>query len=370
MLTRPAFVQHLEQRSRFIYLGGPSHVRTQSSLLALVNAVQAYNVLANSANLQQVFLEIGNLPAPKRLKYANALSQLQQSFPHPVYVTANPFTLHGAVAAGIGVPRAAAPSSHQTDAVLALRQLHAIPAGQALMVAICNRIVASGHRVAVHPWNAQQTNNCYVAGNGDDAKTDLAVALEFQAGAAGGVIQACMGAVGHAPPLGYAWLSGQIDACPIYDLIGLPSVVPSSITHGAGWVTALMIQDWVTGVTVFPAPLVGQPAQDIRVVLGTVLRNGATANAGCHTGVRWSTASVQFNDTLGVLQVRPPFIALGHELIHAFHNLSGDQAGHEIGTYSRVLYEYLCVGLGPWAGGAHTENGLRAGAGLGARTCY
>jgi hypothetical protein len=335
----------------------------------MVNAVAAYNAAANPANLLQVYIEMGNLPAPKKIRYANAIAALQASMPHPVYVTANPFTLHTAPAAGIGVMRAQAPDlGHQTDAILGLRQLHGVAQGAALLGAICNLIDAL-HRVGVQPWNLQQTNNCF-SQNGDDAKTNLALALEFQHGAAGAAILSALNTLGHGPPGGHAWLSTQIDNCPIYTLQGVPSVVPSSTTHGAGWVTAQMIQDWIGGVAVFPAPLAGQAAEDAAVVLGTVLRTGATANPGCHSGVRWSVRSIQFTDTNGVVQPRPPYIALGHELIHAFHNISGNQAGHEIGTYSRVLYEYDCVGLGPWAGGAHTENGLRAGAGLPARLCY
>lgn len=369
MLTRAQLVTHLEQQNRWIYLGGPSRVRTQSSTLALVNAVGAYNGAPTNGNLLQVFVEMHQLPGPKKVRYANAIAALQASMPHPVYVTPNPFVVQPGPAQGIGVPRVGPPDDwHQTNAVMALRELHNLPSGRAIMQAIVNQIGINGKRVAVHPWNAQQTNNCYVTENADNAKTTLALALEFDQGALGAALTGALAAAGHAA--GYAWLSGQIDNCPIYTIQGIPPNQPSSNTHGAGWVTAQMIQNWCTNAAVFPAPLVGQQAEDAAVIIGTLLRNSAVAGPGAHTGVRWSPTSVQFTDTNGVVQNRPPYIAMGHELIHALHNQRGDQPGHEIGTYSRVLYEYCCVGLGPWAGGLHTENALRNDAALPARLCY
>lgn len=371
MLTRAQFVTHLQQRDRSIYLGGPSAVRTQSSLLPLVNSVGAYAVGATNANLLQVFFRMHQIQAPKRVKYANAIAALQASMPHPVYVTANPFTVQPGPAQGIGIPRQGPPDGwHQTNVVVALRELHNLNSGQALMLALIAQIGLNGRRVAVHPWNAQQVNNCYVAGQPDDAKTDLASALEFNNGALAVALTGALARAGQPGVGGYAWLSAQIDASPIYTIQGLPSVIPSSTTHRIGWVSPLMIQNWCSGVTGFPGPLAGQEAEDAKVVIGTVMRAHANAAVGAHTGVRWNPASTQFNDTLGAVQVRPPYVALGHELIHALHNMRGDQPGHEIGTYSRVLYEYCCVGLGPWAGDQHTENGIRNDAGLPARMAY
>lgn len=370
MLTRAAFLNLVLQDNPGVYLGAPKLGKTQSSLLNLVNAIP---IGVAAPNLLQIYQEMGNLPPPKKIRYAASLEAFQRSMPHPVYVTAGPFTVHGIAAQGIGIPRTLAPdpANHQTNVVLALHQLHGWAAGQALITAICAQIGINGRRLAVHPWNLQQTNNCYVAGQSDDAKTDLALAVEFDHNAVGNAIQACLPGLGQpAGPAGYAWLSAQIDAAPIYRLQGLPSAIASSVTYGAGWISAPTIQNWANGTTQFPTPLAGAAAKDAEIVLGTALRGGATPGVGTHTGVRWSATSTTFTDTLGAVQARPGYIALGHELIHAYHNMRGEQTGHEIGTDSRVLYEYLCIGLGVWAGAAHTENGLRASAGLIARTCY
>lgn len=371
MLSRAAFVQQLQQINRWVYLGGPSPIRTQSSMLGLVNAVGTYGGAPNAGNLLQTIVEIGNIPAPKKIRYANAIRALQLSLPHPIYVTTAPFTLNTAlVAGGIGVPRDNNVPNHQTDVILALQSLDNNGAGHALLQAISQQIVASNKRIAIQAWDLQQANKCAVAGiNQDDCKTEVAYTLEFDRAAAGLAIANALTQLGH--PAGYAWLEGEVDHCPIYDLVGVPAVNASSTVHGAGWVSQANIQSWVNGTAVFPAPLVGQMATDAAIVLGTVLDPGAAAKNGEHTVVRWSSASLTFTDTQGNQQHRPPYVALGHELIHAFHNISGDQPGHEIGTYSRVLYEYICIGLGRFAGAPHTENGIRAAAaGLAQRQCY
>ena len=58
---------------------------------------------------------------------------------------------------------------------------------------------------------------------------------------------------------------------------------------------------------------------------------------------------------------RPPAIGLGHELVHAYFGACGRQPG----TYSSrelwklVLYEFKCVGLGPWEDASISENAIR-----------
>src|SRR5262249_36711162 len=221
MLTRAQFVQALTQANRSIYLGGPSRIHRQSSMLPLVNAVHAYEGAANPANLLAVYLAIDNVPQVKKLRYAQAIAGLQDSM-GGVKVTANPLTVHppGTAVNGIGVPKSNAKLSHQTDAVLALRQLEQLASGQALIVAICNQVGVNGKQVSVQPWDGQQTNKCEVAaagGNdGDNAKTNLALALEMQHGNAGAVINSCLTILGHAPPAGYTWPQHQVNNAPLH----------------------------------------------------------------------------------------------------------------------------------------------------------
>jgi hypothetical protein len=105
-----------------------------------------------------------------------------------------------------------------------------------------------------------------------------------------------------------------------------------------------------------------------------VLDAGAAHQAvGSHVQVLWDASALSFRDTMGTEQPRPPYIALAHELIHAYHNMRGEQPGHEVDADSTVLYEYLCVGLGPWEnnpGYPITENAIRSSAGLARRECY
>ncbi len=58
-------------------------------------------------------------------------------------------------------------------------------------------------------------------------------------------------------------------------------------------------------------------------------------------------------------QSRPPAIGLGHELIHAYWAIKGEQLGKEISHPSTLLFELKCVGLGPWRTAKIAENALR-----------
>lgn len=372
MLTANQFANLLQQDNDQVYLGAPNLLRRRSSTFPLWQAVGAFEGAQTGANLLQVINNIGALPLAKKIRYATALAGLYNSFPNPIYVTPG-LTLDMADQGdGIGVPRSPAIPSHQTDAILALEQISNAAQGGALIAAICNRIGTSGNRVGIQPWDGLQTNACRIAivNGGDDAKTDLALALEFDNANAGEAIQNALDAMGHAGGAGHIWLENQIDACPIYDIQGVPGLAGSATVHGAGWVTAAMINAWSTGAQVFPAPLAHPQDQDAKIVIGALLHAGSATRPGAHTIVHWNGSDVTLVDTLGVQHDRPPYIALAHELIHAFHNISGDQAGHEIDTYSRVLYEFQCVGLGPWDGAVLTENDVRISAGLAPRLAY
>lgn len=57
---------------------------------------------------------------------------------------------------------------------------------------------------------------------------------------------------------------------------------------------------------------------------------------------------------------RPPAVGLAHELIHAYYSVRGEQPGLEVDHFSTVLFEYKCVGLGPWRMAPISENAIRA----------
>jgi hypothetical protein len=309
-------------------------------------------------------------------EYNNALNALYASFPNVVYVTVNPFAVNvpPAVAAGIGVPRSNIAPSHQTDAVLALRQLDSFGAGRGLLQAICMEIANKGHRCGIRDAHGTFSggNECAITvsaqGQVDDYRTQLTVALNSNRGAVGGCIAAAMTALGHPPGAGaasFTWLVGQIDAMPILQLLGLPNAIPSSNVHGQQWISAATLINWVNNNAQYPAPLTGQQRIDAEIVLGAVLYGGRVPNLGGHTTVSWNASNLT---AAGV--ARPPYIGLGHELIHALHNQRGEQPGNENGTTTTVLYEYLCVGLGPFAALPNTENALRAAVGIALRPSY
>ncbi|TQV82683.1 hypothetical protein FKG94_08120 [Exilibacterium tricleocarpae] len=374
MLTRQQFVTHLTAANRRIYLRGPSCFHTQSSMLPVVNAVDAYGALANGANLLALIRAIGNVPAAKKIKYDGPLRALYNSFPNFIYVSVNPaFALSTAQTPGINVCKQPNVPSHQVDAVLALSQLDALPSGHALLAALQAQAAARPARwteVKCAAATVSGGNECAIfGGRPDNYQTTLAAALIGNPNNVGALIGPALTALGHPPAAGnpapFTWLQGQIDNSPVYKLVGPPSATPSSAVHGVGWISAATLQNWANGTTVFPAGVAAGAVDDAKVVLGTVLRDGAVAGPGGHARVKWNASNL----TAGGV-ARPPYIGLGHELVHALHNTRGEQPGSENGHTTTALYEYLCVGLGVFATAPITENTLRGDAGLALRTRY
>ncbi|WP_060853473.1 M91 family zinc metallopeptidase [Pseudomonas aeruginosa] len=109
--------------------------------------------------------------------------------------------------------------------------------------------------------------------------------------------------------------------------------------------------------------LAGQPlphrlsdAQQNHARLATIvaLKDVSPPSAGCSAHVRWNpTATNPLN------RIRPPAIGLAHELLHAYYSCRGAQPGYDDNHYSTVLFEYRCVGLGPWDEAPLSENALR-----------
>lgn len=93
------------------------------------------------------------------------------------------------------------------------------------------------------------------------------------------------------------------------------------------------------------------------VILSTIasLDSQAQAGAGCDCVVQWC-----IDPANALNRVRPPAIGLGHELIHSYFGVRGEQPGVEApNNLSVELFEYRCVGLGPWDEAMPSENSLR-----------
>jgi hypothetical protein len=370
MLTGAQFTTTLQQTDRSIYLGGPSRLHRQSSMLPVFNAVGTYNTaLPTGANLLAVMVAINNLPIGKKIKYSNALNTLYASFPDVIYVTVNPFMINLVPAPGIGIPKSTPVPSHQTDAVIALLSLDRLPAGHNLLDAICREVTLNAtHRVGITDTTSAASggNECAGLAMSDHHRTELAAALSSNHARVGTCIGTAMTNMHHPPAIlgSYGWLEGEIDRTPIYQLVGLPSSNPSSAVHGPGWISAATLQNWVSNTSQFPAGLAARAAADAELVLSAVLHPGRVCGPGGPAKVRWNAANQS------ALARRPPYIGLAHELVHALHDQRGDQPGFDTNTPTGVLYEYLCVGLGPFAAEPITENAVRASAGESRRVQY
>ncbi|HET9959589.1 MAG TPA: M91 family zinc metallopeptidase [Polyangiaceae bacterium] len=359
MLTRAEFVNELTRTNRDIYLGAPSKVRTQSSMLATVNAVAAFEASGTGANLLALMRTVGAVPQVKKNRYTNALNALYQSFPSPIYVTMNPLTISLAMVNGIGVPRSNNVPSHQVDVLLALQELHNTGSGNALLAAICAEVNkgGNGNRVAIGDAVGTMSggNECQIVGKPpDDYQTELAAALVGDHSKVGAKIDQALTKMGKRGQ--YEWLQERINNEPIWQLQGEPSTVGSASVNGNNWISVEMLKSWTERRSSFPAPLKAGRASDAQVVLGAILHPGATPGPGGSTKVRWSAANL-----MAAGAARPPCVGLAHELVHALHNMRGDQPGNDNGHPTTALFEYICVGLGPWHDEPNTENAVREG---------
>ncbi len=119
-------------------------------------------------------------------------------------------------------------------------------------------------------------------------------------------------------------------------------------------ITGTQVRTWLTGGGL---PTTLTTAQRDHVILSTIaaLDPHSPRGPGCNCAVLWN-----IDPTTTMNRTRPPAIGLGHELIHAYYGVRGEQPGYEApGQLSVELFEYRCVGLGPWDGAAPSENTLR-----------
>lgn len=266
---------------------------------------------------------------------------------------------------GIGVTDS---SDHQASVINALINIASCQEGVNLINSITGAI-DDNHRVAIAPWDSQGVNKCATIGDSGKAKVKLALALEFEGhNTITAELNAAMKALNREGQ--WEWLASEVCKTPIPNIIGIPNDTPSRNVHKENWIDKGVVKNWFENREQFPYPLVGQKIDDLRLILIVIFKDVLRNGAGEHSRVYWSSASNQYTDTLGNVHVRPPHISLAHELVHAYHNIRGTQTGHDIGTYSRVLYEWQCVGLGPWQHKPLTENRMRAGLHLAERDCY
>ncbi len=90
----------------------------------------------------------------------------------------------------------------------------------------------------------------------------------------------------------------------------------------------------------------------------------ASSGKGAQSAIRWNPQS-----TLTPDGERPPFVGLGHELVHSMHNANGTTIP-SAGDTGKQDDEHQATGIGNYADSRLTENGIREEHGLPRRDTY
>jgi hypothetical protein len=146
------------------------------------------------------------------------------------------------------------------------------------------------------------------------------------------------------------WLAQKINGTPRYQLKGVPASAPCNLN-----VTEQQVSAWIGGRGI--GKDFAKPADVEQIKNGIILALYAAAKPGKGSGSKVKYALGTANP---LNEQRPPAIGLAHELVHAYFNMQGVQPGFELENSTTVLFEYRCVGLGPWATEAISENAIRA----------
>ncbi len=128
-------------------------------------------------------------------------------------------------------------------------------------------------------------------------------------------------------------------------------------THGAGGMnpntTGDEIRNWLTtGWKIMRLP--DMVFKKLALAMIVVLERHSTPSIPSEASVSFCTSTANALNTQ-----RPPAIGLFHELVHAYWYACGKQPGRDFGHFSTTLFEFKCVGIGPWRNGMITENIMR-----------
>ncbi len=141
---------------------------------------------------------------------------------------------------------------------------------------------------------------------------------------------------------GFIWLANNISKIPEYSFKGY-KMAPVRITTDD-------VQQWFESedpnhhIYKCLGPNVNKALREslrLRIIIS--LYDGAPSNRGGGSSLNFDP-----NYMGGANNHRPPAIGLAHELIHSYYFICGRQIGTDFGKYSTMLFEYLCVGIGPW----------------------
>lgn len=146
----------------------------------------------------------------------------------------------------------------------------------------------------------------------------------------------------------YAYLAQRINSMQRLHLDAQDGAPPMNMN-----LTRKEVFDWIDKGKVINR-LTGDQKVQLRLATIAVLENAATRGVSGQASIKFCTKRDTFMNTN-----RPPAIGLGHELIHAYFHAQGTQPGLNFGAPSTALYEFKCIGIGPWAQAAISENALR-----------
>lgn len=272
------------------------------------------------------------------------------------------------ISSGIGIlDNPANPGFYgQVDA--GLRSIYGHPAGQAVIDGLIQRRINQQKFTSIKPpRNGGDANECQCLG-GDDARTPLTLGIgtsdhELQANC----VRVALGSSGHHND--YAWLATELNTVPRYNIVGIPSN-----TAGNYGILPADVQRWLTGERPMFNPFQGPDLAAIKNALQVVIQRliPNSAGPGAHSVVYWNPVKTMSRLTTRTMTHRAAFIGLAHELTHAYHNSRGTQLSwSEDGDHpSTVLYEYMCVGLGPWEDATVSENAIREEHFIASRQAY
>lgn len=352
MLAKDAFITALRAENRYLHVEPSTFFRKQTSLIRILNAIEAWHIAKNSINLLKLFREISNIQPSKRFKYNASFRALGLSIGCINIISTAQYNLqiNTGNTNGIRIPfEGRNDIFFLADTVVALESINNLVHGSILIHNISNHFLPPRNQYMV--IGKSDSNSCAYAGPSPSSiklsftsdYTNLAVAMN------------AMGRRGQ-----WAWLAEQINNSVIYDdyTVAPSDAVISSTRHGDGWINATILESWATGPN-FPTPfgINSQQSKDAKTILSMLLYEHTPRGVGISSSVRWNPQKISLSGE----RARPAFIGLAHELIHAWHNMNGSQPDFEL----TPLYEYICVGLGPWSNESAppnlvTENRIRS----------
>lgn len=256
----------------------------------------------------------------------------------------------------------------------ALSMLYSRPSGRLLIDTLMRKRNAAPNRFLTiqHAIGGDAGNSCQArTGFGDSDGNRTLLASAFGSGAmvqAASLIKLALNRGGKQRK--WDWFANELNSVPRLRIQGVPSSTPGN--YG---VLPSDIDRWMSG----DRPLLsGFQSEDDRADIKNAIQivihrlGQHFSGSGAHNSVCWNPGKSLSKLTTGRTVYRTPAIGLAHELVHAYHNALGTQlawsedATHETGP----LFEFLCVGIGPFKGENPTENEIRDEHHIGLRPAY